>query len=80
MAYPRNVCPYRKCFIDDVLYECFRLATSVFCKDDEGKDNGLKFPESALNKLFGEDRLGKARSQLADNKKQGYEDIDRLFD
>lgn len=52
----------------------------VFCKDDEGKDNGLKFPESALNRLFGEDRLGKARSQLADNKKQGYEDIDRLFD
>lgn len=52
----------------------------IFCKDDEGKDNGLKFPESALNRLFGEDRLGKARSQLADNKKQGYEDIDRLFD
>lgn len=52
----------------------------VFCKDDEGKDNGLKFPESALNRLFGEDRLGKARSQLVDNKKQGYEDIDRLFD
>ena len=53
---------------------------SVFCKDDEGKDNGLKFPESALNRLFGEDRLGKARSRLADNKKQGYEDIDSLFD
>lgn len=52
----------------------------VFCKDDEGKDNGLKFPESALNKLFGEDRLGKARTQLVNNKKQGYEDIDSLFD
>lgn len=52
----------------------------VFCEDDEGKDNGLKFPESALNRLFREDRLGKARSQLADNKKQGYKDIDRLFD
>ena len=52
----------------------------VFCKDDEGKDNGLKFPESALNKLFGEDRLGKARTQLVNNKNQGYEDIDSLFD
>lgn len=52
----------------------------VFCKDNEGKDNGLKFPESALNKLFGEDRLGKARTQLVNNKKQGYEDIDSLFD
>ena len=52
----------------------------VFCKDDEGKDNGLKFPESALNKLFGEDRLGKARTQLVNNIKQGYEDIDSLFD
>ena len=52
----------------------------VYCKDDEGKDNGKKFPESALNKLFGENRLGKARSQLVDNKKQGYEDIDSLFD
>lgn len=52
----------------------------VFLKDDEGKDNGLKFPESALNRLFGEDRLGKALSQLIYNKKRGYEDIDRLFD
>ena len=52
----------------------------VFCKDDKGKDNGQKFPESALNKLCNEDRLGKARSQLANNKKKlCYDDIDSIF-
>ena len=51
----------------------------IYCEDEKGKDNGSVFPESALNKLFGEDRLGKARSQLANNKKQGYANIDNLF-
>jgi hypothetical protein len=38
-----------------------------------------------FNEMFGEERLGKARSQLADNKHgdgkpKGYEIIDSLFD
>lgn len=53
----------------------------IYCIDDNGKDNGQRFPESALDELFGVNRLGKARSQLADHKvKMNYEDIDSLFD
>jgi hypothetical protein len=49
-------------------------------------DCGLTyFPEMEFNEMFGEERLGKARSQLADNKHgdgkpKGYEIIDSLFD
>ena len=43
-----------------------------------------KIPESALNRLFGVDRIGKARSQLCNNlgngKPRGYKNIDVLFD
>lgn len=46
--------------------------------------SGGSFPDAALSNLFGEARLGKASSQLIDNKKtdgkpKGYEVIDRLF-
>ena len=46
--------------------------------------SGDSFPDAVLSNLFGETRLGKASSQLMNNKKtngkpKGYEVIDRLF-
>ena len=45
--------------------------------------SGAQFPETELNRLFAESRLGKAVSQLADNnggsKPRGYQIIDALF-
>jgi hypothetical protein len=58
------------------------FAQRVFCENSDGSDNGRAFPESALNKLFNKSRLGKARSQLANNKSGkpvGYGTIDALF-
>lgn len=56
----------------------------VFCYNDNGCDNRADFPDKALNILFGESRLGKARTQLTNNKNgggkpKGYEIVDRLF-
>ena len=56
----------------------------VFCYNDNGCDNGKDFPEDNLNILFSESRLGKARSQLKNNKNgggkpKGYEIVDKLF-
>lgn len=56
----------------------------VFCYNDNGCDNGAAFPDKALNILFSESRLGKARTQLTNNKNgdgkpKGYEIVDRLF-
>lgn len=56
----------------------------VFCYNDNGCDNGKDFPEKDLNILFSESRLGKARSQLKNNKNgggkpKGYEIVDKLF-
>lgn len=56
----------------------------VFCYNDNGCDNGKDFPEDDLNILFCESRLGKARSQLKNNKNgggkpKGYEIVDKLF-
>ena len=56
----------------------------VFCYNDNGCDNGKDFPEDDLNILFSESRLGKARSQLKNNKNgggkpKGYEIVDKLF-
>lgn len=47
-------------------------------------DNKVKFPDAELSRLFGESRLGKAASQLIDNKNnggkpKGYDIIDKLF-
>ena len=47
-------------------------------------DNKVKFPDAELSRLFGESRLGKAASQLMDNKNnggkpKGYDTIDKLF-
>lgn len=47
-------------------------------------DNKVKFPDTELSRLFGESRLGKAASQLMDNKNnggkpKGYDTIDKLF-
>lgn len=52
----------------------------VYCQDCNNKDNNLSFPETALNTLFRESRLGHSLSQIANNKKQGYPEIDRLFE
>lgn len=55
----------------------------VFCRDNTGKDNGNDFPETDLNTLFGESRLGKARGQYASNKSgkpKGYKIIDKIFE
>lgn len=51
----------------------------VYCQDDADKDNGSPFPETALNILFGESRLGHSLSQIANNKSMKYGDIDKLF-
>ena len=54
----------------------------VFCKDENGKDNGQPFPETEVNNLFDETRLGKARGQCINNKNgkpTGYKIIDELF-
>lgn len=56
----------------------------VFCYNDNGCDNGAVFPDKALNNLFSENRLGKARTQLTNNKNgdgkpKGYEMVDKLF-
>ncbi|MFC2531410.1 hypothetical protein [Segatella oris] len=47
-------------------------------------DNKVKFPDAELSRLFGENRLGKAASQLMDNKNnggkpKGHNIIDKLF-
>jgi hypothetical protein len=47
-------------------------------------DNKVKFPDAELSRLFGESRLGKAASQLMDNKNnggkpKGHNIIDKLF-
>ncbi len=58
------------------------MLEKIYCKDAND------FPEQNLNKLFQEDRLGKARGQLYYNKggngrpsgkPKGYEIIDKLF-
>lgn len=55
----------------------------IYCKDENGNDNQKQFPETALNKLFNVSRLGKARSQLANNKNGGKPqnsyDLDKLL-
>lgn len=66
----------------------------VFCRDEAGKDNGIDFPDDAVSTLFDATRLGKARSQYANNKgkkprvpdaaynggkPRGYEIIDKIF-
>lgn len=54
----------------------------VFCRDENGKDNKKKFPETQLNKLFNEKRLGKARGQIYNNKgskPEGYLTVDNIF-
>lgn len=64
----------------------------VFCRDDNNKNNCMNFPETALNELFQEKRLGKARWQLYNNgsgkrkdykaigKPRGHEIVDEIFD
>ena len=55
----------------------------VFCRDDNNKDNHQKFPETMLNKLFQEKRLGKYRGQIYNNvhgKPRDNEIVDRIFD
>ena len=52
----------------------------VYCQDDNNKDNGLLFPETALDTLFMQSRLGHSLSQIANNKKHGYPEIDELFE
>jgi hypothetical protein len=55
----------------------------IYCRDNEGKDNGKDFPETSLNTIFGESRLGKARGQYINNKDgkpKGYEIIERIFE
>lgn len=47
-------------------------------------DNKVKFPDAELSRLFGESRLGKAASQLMNNKNnggkpKGHNIIDKLF-
>lgn len=56
----------------------------VFCRDDNNKYNGQKFPDTALSELFQENRLGKSRGQTSDNKNgdgkpRGYEIVDEIF-
>lgn len=56
----------------------------VFCYNDNGCDNEAVFPDKALNILFSESRLGKAKTQLINNKNgdgkpKGYEAVDKLF-
>lgn len=54
----------------------------VFCRDDNGTDNKKDFPETELNNLFNESRLGKARGQYIGNKAgkpKGHEIIDSIF-
>ncbi len=54
----------------------------TFCRDDNNKDNGKSFPESVLNNLFNENRLGKARGQLITNKTgkpKRYKVVDDIF-
>lgn len=57
----------------------------VYCYDENGKQNGRKFPETYLDRLFEESRLGKALNQLSlnnngDGKPIGYEEVDILFE
>ena len=54
----------------------------VFCSDDEGRDNGLNFPETALNRLFNESRLSRAREQIMNNrtgKPSGAKTVENIF-
>ena len=55
----------------------------IYIPDATGAD-GKQFPETALNGLFDESRLGEALRKLADNKNtngkpRGYQVIDGLF-
>lgn len=55
----------------------------IYLPDATGAD-GKQFPETALNELFDEKRLGEALRKLADNKNtdgkpRGYKVIDELF-
>ena len=55
----------------------------IYLPDATGAD-GKQFPETALNELFDERRLGEALRKLADNKNtdgkpRGYQVIDQLF-
>lgn len=55
----------------------------VFCRDDNNKNNCMSFPETMLNELFQEKRLGKYRGQIYNNangKPKGYEIVDKIFD
>ncbi len=70
-------------WVDGRMSRLAYFCQEVYCKDDNGHDNGGPFPEKALNALFGVSRLGKARSQLASNK-NGVKpaksmDIDNIF-
>lgn len=66
----------------------------VFCRNEAGKDNGIDFPDDDVSTLFRTTRLGKARSQYANNKGKkprvpdaaydggkptGYNIIDKIF-
>ena len=48
----------------------------IFCKNDTDK-----FPETMLNKMFGKDRLGKARTQLynSSNPPRGAKGVDKVL-
>ena len=55
----------------------------VHCRDNEGKDTLLPYPETTINTLFNENRMSKARTQILNNKSgkpKGYKKIDSLFE
>lgn len=71
---------YKSNFETDVLLAYF--LELVFCRTDEGKDNGKAFPEKALDTLFNKSRLGGTRSRYMNNKRgkpKGYTIVDELF-
>lgn len=54
----------------------------VYCRNEQGKDNAKSFPETELNRLLNESRLGKARGQYLGNtggKPKGHKAIDDIF-
>lgn len=54
----------------------------AYCRNEQGKDNGKSFPETELNRLLNESRLGKARGQYLGNtggKPKGHKDVDDIF-
>ena len=69
-------------WVDNIKSRLAYFCQEVFCKDDQGKDNQLPFPETELNTLFNVTRLGQSRTQLANNKTckpNNHSDIDNLF-